>query len=181
MILSLLSKNKHVAALYKVNNLTANTLLELTQEILSFLHDIGYKVVSLISDNNRVSRSMFEKMCGGRLTSFIAIPYDPSEPLFFLFDSVDLLKCIRNNWLNKKKSIQTFVIPSPSNFEVNEAAKLLPLKELYIKERSHHIKLAPSLSEKVLFPTNLERQNVQYAVRVFEDKKCGCNERTRYV
>ena len=103
MISSLLSKHKHVAAIYPVNNLTANTLLELTYQVLSFLHDIGYKVVSLISDNNRINRNMFEKMCGGKLVSSIPHPYDPSEQLFFLFDSVHLLKWIRNNWLNKKK------------------------------------------------------------------------------
>lgn len=92
MISSLLSKNKHVTALYPVSNLTADTLLELTHKVLSSLHDIGYKVVSLISDNNRVNRNMFEKLCGGKLTSSIANPYESSESLFFLFDSVHLLK-----------------------------------------------------------------------------------------
>ena len=83
-ISSLLSKHKHVAALYPVNNLMADTLLELTYQVLSFLHDIGNKVVSLISNNNHINRNMFEKMCGGKLVSSIPHPYDPSEQLFFL-------------------------------------------------------------------------------------------------
>lgn len=170
MISSLLSKHKHVAALYPVCNLTANTLLELTHKVLAFLHDIGYIVLSLISDNNRVNRNMFEKICGGTLATSIPNPYNSSVPLFFLFDSVHLLKCIRNNWLNQKNPIQTFVIPSPSNFQVTEKASLLPLKELYAKERNQYVKLAPGLSEKVLFPTNLERQNVQLVVRLFDEK-----------
>ncbi|XP_068204013.1 uncharacterized protein [Palaemon carinicauda] len=141
MISSILSKNKHVAALYPVCNLTAQTLLELTHKVLAFLHDIGYIVVSLISDNNRVNRNMFEKMCDGNLASSIPNPYDLTVPLFFLFDSVHLLKSIRNNWLNQKNPIQTFVIPSPSNFQIQENANLLPLKELYTKERDKYVKL----------------------------------------
>lgn len=170
MISSLLSKTKHIAALYPVCNQTADTLLDLTLKVLTFLHDIGYKVVSLISDNNRINRNMFERLCGGSLVSSIPHPCDSSMPLFFLFDSVHLLKCIRNNWLNQKNPIQSFVIPSPSNFQNQCQAKLLSLKELYIKERNQCVKLAPGLSEKVLFPTNLERQNVQLVVRLFDDK-----------
>ena len=170
MISSLLSKHKHVAALYPVCKLTADTLLDLTHKVLAFLHDIGYKVVSLIADNNRVNRKMFEKLCDGPLTPSISNPYDSSEQLFLLFDSVHLLKCIRNNWLNQKKPIQTFVIPSPSNLTIQEEASLQPLKELYAKERKKCVKLAPGLSEKVLFPNNLERQNVQLVVRLFDEK-----------
>ncbi|XP_068214107.1 myb-like protein X [Palaemon carinicauda] len=52
----------------------------------------------------------------------------------------------------------------------NENANLVPLKELYTKERDQYVKLAPGLSEKVLFHTNLERQNVQFVVRLFDEK-----------
>ena len=113
---------------------------------------------------------MFEKLCDGPLTSSISNPYDSSEQLFLLFDSVHLLKCMRNNWLNNKKNIETFVIPSPSNLRIEEEVSLQPLKELYAKERNQCVKLAPGLSEKVLFPNNLERQNVQLVVRLFDEK-----------
>ena len=66
MISSLLSKTKHVAALYPVCNLTADTLYDLTIKVLNFLHGLGYRVVSLISDNNRINRNMFERMCVGK-------------------------------------------------------------------------------------------------------------------
>lgn len=71
--------------------------------------------------------------------------------------------------MNQKKLIQSFVIPLPSNFQNRHQAKLLPLKELYIKERNQYVKLTPRLSE-VLFPTNLERQNAQLVVRLFDEK-----------
>ena len=64
MISSLLSKNKHIIALYPVCNISAETLLELTKHVLKFLHTIGFKVAALISDNNRVNRKMFEQICG---------------------------------------------------------------------------------------------------------------------
>ena len=49
-------------------------------------------------------------------------------------------------------------------------ATLGDLKLLYANERSKNVEKASALSEKVLFPTNLERQNVQYVVRLFNEK-----------
>lgn len=62
MISLILLPNKHTAVLYPVSNLTAYVLLQLTQKVLTFLHNTGYKVISLISDNNRINRTMFQKI-----------------------------------------------------------------------------------------------------------------------
>lgn len=53
---------------------------------------------------------------------------------------------------------------------MHEKASQLSIKELCTKERSQYAKRALSLSEKVLFPTDLERQNVQLVVRFFDEK-----------
>ena len=44
---------------------------------------------------------------------FIAYPHPcfQSRPMFFLFDSVHILKCIRNNWLNLRSFDKSFVFP----------------------------------------------------------------------
>ena len=107
MVSSLRSSYKDIVALYPVKNITADNLLSYTINTLKILHEVGYKVISLISDNNRVNRCMFEKLCGGTLASKVKNPADDISPLFLLFDTVHLVKCIRNNWFNQRTCAQT--------------------------------------------------------------------------
>lgn len=100
MISSVLSKHKDVAAMLPVKNMDASFLHGSTMKVLERVERAGFKVVAIISDNNRVNRNVFEKMCGGQLSPCITHPFDSARKLFFLFDSVHLLKCIRNNWIN---------------------------------------------------------------------------------
>jgi hypothetical protein len=170
MITSVLSSNKDVIALYPIKNLKTELLLELVHKVLHYLNSVGFKVITLISDNNRVNRNMFERLCDNNMKSYIDHPYTPGLKLFLLFDTVHLLKCIRNNLLNQKYPPQTFVCPNFERFSEKFIAPLKPLKELYISERGKIIKCAPDLSEKVLFPSNLERQNVTLVVKMFNEK-----------
>ena len=55
-------------------------------------------------------------------------------------------------------------------------ANVKDLKVLYASEEHKVIKLAPSLSKKVLNPTNIERQNVSLAVRLFDEKNIAALE-----
>ena len=90
LISSVLSKSKDVAGIIPIKNLTGETLTELTKSVLEMLHRVGFKVVCVISDNNRVNRTVFTNMCGGKLQLFIKHPHDESDKLFFLFDTVHL-------------------------------------------------------------------------------------------
>lgn len=173
MITSIKSKNKDIVALYPVRNLTAKTLQDLIKTVLSQLHLLGFKVLSLISDNNRVNRKAFEEFCGGSLKEYIMNPFDNKYKLFFLFDTVHIIKCIRNNWLNVKSPIQTFVFPPFNKEHTNEnvhKAPLQALKTLHDLEKNLLIKYAPDLSQKVLYPSSFERQNVQFVVKLFNEK-----------
>lgn len=96
------SIHKDVVSLFPFKNKTAADIDMYTVKVLEALHVIGYTVLVIISDNNRVNRNVFERMCAGTLKASIAYPCNPNLKLFFLFDSVHLFKSIRNNWLNKK-------------------------------------------------------------------------------
>lgn len=217
MITSIFSKNKDVVGLFPVKSLTAEALLVLCNQVLRVLTEAGYEVVTLISDNNRVNRKMFETMCGGELKYSFKNPFNvrTDAEIFILFDTVHLFKCIRNNWLNQCDSNQSFVIPpsfgaiqdsqnecadlgeiencspnvkkntslspsfthdsclTPSVKTIDQEYKYASvghLKRLYNTEKSDFIKLAPQLSKKVLFPTPMERQNVSYVVKLFDEK-----------
>ena len=111
MTSSVLSKNKDVAAIVPAKNLNAASLEKMTWDVLNLLHKTWFVVLGVISDNNSVNRNAFTSMCGGVLKTHILNPYCANEPLFFLFDTVHLFKCVRNNWLNQQDSEKTFIFP----------------------------------------------------------------------
>jgi hypothetical protein len=170
MICSLLSDNKDMAALIPSKSTNAAYLKECTVNIINMLESCGYDVFCLISDNNRINRNMFSILCGGELKPWIPHPCDSERRLFFMFDSVHLLKCIRNNWLGQKDVERTFTYPDFVSGNQLCRASFDHLVKLYVSERESIVKMAPGLSHKALYPSNLERQNVKLALKIFDDK-----------
>jgi hypothetical protein len=111
MISSITKKNKEIVGLFPCKNLSTSYLYNTALEILKMLTDIGYRVLTIISDNNSVNRSMFQLLCGGSLRTSFKNPYNDSQDIYVLFDTVHIFKCIRNNWLNQIDNNQTFIIP----------------------------------------------------------------------
>ena len=169
MITSVFSHNRDIIALVPVKNQTAEILLSHTIKILHILKDLGYTVLCLISDNNRVNRNMFTKMCNDNLKFATQNPADPEKLLYFLFDTVHLIKCVRNNWLKQTTTNQTFYFPDPKDFSKISTASIQTLKDIYESEKNAIVKTAPKLSQKVLYPTSLEKQNVLYALNLFHE------------
>jgi len=167
MLTSVSSKNKDIAALQPVKNLDASCLQGSLLKVVKLVEKAGYKIVALISDNNRVNRNAFAAMCGGELLPCIEHPCDSSRKLFFLFDSVHLLKCIRNNWINQID--QVFWFPDLVTGARCKAA-FAHLKQLYDSERDAAVKIAPALTYTALYPNNMQRQNVKLALKVFDEK-----------
>ena len=101
MISSVLSSNNDVVSLVPVQKITTHDLTVMTQEVIQNVTRAGYRIVSVISDNNVVNRKMFTELSGtGRLVPYIQNPINVDERIYILFDTVHLLKCIRNNWIN---------------------------------------------------------------------------------
>lgn len=74
--------------------------------------DAGLHVVAVITDNNSINRkvmSMFGKSNGPS----IVYPHraKQEQPLFHIVDTVHLLKCIQNNWLNQKNCDKCLYYP----------------------------------------------------------------------
>ncbi|GBM68737.1 hypothetical protein AVEN_272226-1 [Araneus ventricosus] len=169
MITSLFSKYKEIVALVPMKNQTADDLYCQALKVLQMLNDCKYNVLCLISDNNRINRNMFTQMCQGNLVNCISNPVQPENKLFFLFDTVHLIKSVRNNWFNEKTLGQVLCFPSPDNSSKISLAKLQDLKDIYETEKSNLIKNAPKLSRKVLYPTSFEKQNVLLALNIFHE------------
>ena len=96
-----------------------------------------------------------------------------------LFDSVHIFKSVRNNWMNQTDCNQTFIFPDfnlPNSFRT---ASLSHLKSLLNKEENEVVKLAPALNRKVLYPTSVERQNVNLCVKLFDEKNVAALQVTK--
>ena len=170
LISSLCSNNKDVVSIIPVQQMTAIYLCELIKQVIINVSNAGYRVISVISDNNVVNRNSFKMLANSdHLVPFITNPVNEEEKIFILFDSVHILKCIRNNWLNLKNSKKTFTFPKFNDDSVLLNASFCDLKTVYEIENSSTIKKAYRLSWKALHPHSIERQNVKLVLRIFNE------------
>lgn len=83
MISSILSCYKDVVCIVPVDNLKSNYLKDMILSVINELEKIGFKIISLISDNNAVNRKAFEMMSPNQLLQpFIIHPIDKTRLLF---------------------------------------------------------------------------------------------------
>ena len=160
MFCSLLSLNKEVAAMMPVKSLDAQFLKQCTMKVIETLENVGYCVLCLISDNNRINCNMFTAICNGNLQPFILNPFNTERKLFFLFDSAHLLKCVRNNWIGQINNDHSFLCPGIVE-QTTCTASFDHIRQLYHAEKNNLIKLAPGLTYKALYSNSIEQQNVK--------------------
>ena len=92
-----------------------------------------------------------------------------------MFDSVHLLKCIRNNWLAQKDVNKTFKFPKFSfdDIDFNRTricnAPFNTLKKLHSVESDSLLKHAYKLTLKSLSPSTLEKPNVNLVINIFNE------------
>jgi len=112
MISSIVSKYKDAVHVLPTCKINAMDLFALIQRTIRGLEEAGFRVFSVITDNNAINRKAMPFFAEPHQLSFVyPHPCDVSRPLFFLFDSVHLLKCIRNNWINAKSTEKCMVYP----------------------------------------------------------------------
>ena len=66
MYTSLFSQEKKIIVLIPVKKLNAEELLKMTKDVLYLMESIGFRVISIISNNNGISRNMFVKLYGDK-------------------------------------------------------------------------------------------------------------------
>lgn len=153
----------HIAPISKINH---ELLFSFIKSIIVGLEDIGFKIFCVISDNNAINSKAMSNFCKKKQLSIVyPHPVNNKRPLFYLFDSVHLLKCIKNNWMNVKPN-QIFTFPDFDNFDLKYAS-FQALIELHNTENNKLLKHGYSLTLKSLFPTNFEKQNVTLALKIF--------------
>nr|CAH7769842.1 unnamed protein product [Callosobruchus chinensis] len=171
---------KEVIHICPVSKIDHTVLHSFIKTVIIGLEKIGFKIFCVITDNNAInSKAMSHFAPNNKLSIVYPHPSNKERPLFYLFDSVHLLKCIRNNWINSKPE-QVLTYPDFETFELRHAS-FHSLKTLYNSESNKLLKFGYSLTLKALFPSNLERQNVNFVLKVFNSfvsealLTCGVN------
>ncbi|KFM59054.1 Transposable element P transposase, partial [Stegodyphus mimosarum] len=138
--------------------------------VIKEIEQIGFKIVCLISDNNIINRKAFELLTPNKLLQpVIPHPFDAERLLFILFDSVHILKCIRNNWLSSKNN-GTLTFPDRKNYSIFQKAYLKNFEMLFQMEQKSLIKYGHLLSRKVLYLSSIQKQNVNLALKLLNEK-----------
>ncbi|GFV71112.1 THAP-type domain-containing protein [Trichonephila clavipes] len=143
-----------------VKKIDGEKLFAVVKKTIVELDGIGFKVIGAVSDNYSINRkAMSNFSVPPKLSIVYPHPSDFSNPLFFVIDSVHIFKCIRNNWINKKKNAgQCFYFPDfedYNKFPLLEA-NFSTLKQLYDIESNSLVKFAYGLTLKALCPTKCE-------------------------
>ena len=132
-------------------------------------------MICVVTDNNSINRKAMSYFAEPPTLS-IVYPHPSlqststeSRPLFFMFDAVHLLKCIRNNWLGQKYIDKTMNYPQFS-FDNSDSiatkmcsAPFITLRKLHSLEAESLLTHAYKLTFKSLCPSNLEKKKCKFS------------------
>ena len=157
--------------------MSASDLNVMLKKIIVGLEDIGFRVIAVITDNNSINRKVLSYFVSPLKLSIVnPHTYNQSRPLFFLFDTVHILKYIRNNWVNIKCTEKCFALPcfvfddiSMTSTEKRALASFNSLKHLHSAECNSLVKFAYKLSYKALNPSIFEKQKVKLVLQIYNN------------
>ena len=181
MVSSLSKKWSQVVRLFPSNFSTAEELYPIVKSVILDIEKCNLFVELLVTDNYSLHVRLFKLFSSDQMTLTSAVPHPVSSDrkLYIPFDFVHILKSIRNNWLNLKDYDYTFKYPDmllfPSIYDTNKLneAKFEDIRLLYKSEQHSIVKQAHILNSKACWPTSFESQNVNLALRVFNDSTCA--------
>ena len=170
MVSSLSKRWSTIVRLLPCSNSSAAELFPIIKIVIEDIERCGLYVQVLCTDNYPMNVSIFKLFSPTNTLDHI-VPHilDADRPLFLIFDFVHILKTIRNNWVNQNDYRKSFSYPNFEDFSTTYTASFEDTRNLYKADQHSVAKLAPLLTAKACWPSNLERQNVNFSLRVFDD------------
>ncbi|KAF0314767.1 Transposable element P transposase [Amphibalanus amphitrite] len=184
---SVAGKYEDMISMQPVPHVTAANIKETFQRVLKGLTELGFKVVSVTTDNHRANQSWHNSLgADGCHPEYILNPYsEQEERVYTLYDTVHIFKNIYYGLIRSK----ALTVPSFPDSENSRKLKVSfgHLTRLRNMELGHPGKLAYKLTDKVINPSALERVNVSLAaaathestsaaLRHFAQHQPGCAE-----
>ena len=145
-----------------VHTLTASCQFEDVKKATALVEKTGGIVLGSITDNHKINQlycKMFDKE--EESSASAKHPLDANRSWYLLFDTVHLLKCIRNNWITEKSQRLTLDNMTVGSFS--------DVKTLYELEKNSILKTT-RLTYASVNPSKLQLQNVQHVLRIFHEK-----------
>ena len=143
-------------------------------DCLKTLKSCGFNVRGIVSDNASPNVSSYKRLLAfhGEDPDSLYITFE-GKRIYLFHDSVHLIKCIRNNLLNRKR----FLFPAFSFEGFKDRINLQggeitwnTLREVGKKDSklAAHLKKAHKITSKVLYPSNC-KQDVPTALAIFDE------------
>ena len=96
MVKSVFGDYKEIVRLLPLIRPTGGIIHSLTSSVIQFVQSLGFRILVIITDNNRVNQNMFNLF--SREDHFFVNPQFPDSKIYLQYDTVHLFKNIRNNW-----------------------------------------------------------------------------------
>ncbi|GBP49234.1 Transposable element P transposase [Eumeta japonica] len=159
---SLNSSFKEVVHILPVQEMDSDTLFLIIKKMITTLHEIGFNVVCVVSNNSPISKGAMSNFVSPPATQIVyKHPVDRNKPLFYVFDSTHILQNIRNDWVNQSDELLIF-----PEFDITcdriSVADFSELQKLCEVEISRCKRKLTSLS-----PIVLKQHNIRSVLNIF--------------
>ena len=164
-----------VARLLPVFSQKSDFLTNQVNIVMKIIHEVGGFVYLIMTDNLSVNQKMFKVYHTENVsTAIYSIKHPINNPifdtLFTMYDMSHNFKNIRNNWDTEATQTLEFI---DSITQVVHQAKW---RAIY-NEESNSIVKETRLSYAALYPTNFEKQKVQLACDILNEKTVAALEK----
>lgn len=168
MVKPLMGGQAFVIRLLPVYSLSPQFLQENISRCIGAIDSFGGRVIALVSDNHPTNRKCFAEFSkkSESLKPWIGKDHSQEHEFFLIHDSVHLIKCIRNNWETEKTKVIDFIPPNRSD---SVSASWSDIVALYKSEEQNVVRRT-NLSHESVYPTNIQKTNVNLALQVFDEK-----------
>lgn len=164
---------KEMVENWSIAGIKGAQLRDKTLDIINFLQEIGFTVLCILANDNRLNQSLFQLLTAGdncETKKSFPNPKDENLRIFVKFNSVHIFKNIRNDWLGL--STRTILYPEFENPTTNvlQSANFSEIRALYRNQLNHTVKSAFKLNYKSLFPSSSDDlQSVDLVDNIFHD------------
>jgi hypothetical protein len=159
MISSVFGSAKEIVALFPVKCLVAEDLVDMIKKVITTVQECGFIIVNIVSDNNQVNAKAFASLCGDRpIEDGIINPMFPNMKIFIMYDTVHIVKCVRNNWLNQKANYQCFEYPQLSS-------AMFKIAQLLIDKQCPAAFPKRKIAQQITSASKVQRVNEQFTAQ----------------
>ena len=148
----------------------AAQLLPILHEVIKDVESCNLRIQVICTDNYPLNVNLYGLLSPTSILE-TCVPHllQYSRPLFLIFDLVHIIKTVRNNWINQIDSNRTITCPSFTSYDNSLNAVFHDLRNLLKLEQNSVAKTAHRLTAKSCWPSSLEGQNVNLALRISEE------------